>query len=75
MKELLKNDRGKGFGQLTLITTGGGFVLGGLANESTLCMSMCDGAGVAVVDVNYRHCPGSFQLIIWRFLPRPHLLT
>lgn len=38
---------------------GGGFVLGGLANESTLCMSMCDGAGVAVVDVNYRHCPGS----------------
>ncbi|KAJ4415055.1 hypothetical protein N0V82_007571 [Gnomoniopsis sp. IMI 355080] len=36
---------------------GGGFVLGGLENESTLCMSMCDGAGVAVVDVNYRHCP------------------
>lgn len=40
--------------------TGGGFVLGGLSNESTLCMSMCDGAGVAVVDVNYRHCPGKY---------------
>ncbi|KAF3768100.1 hypothetical protein M406DRAFT_338732 [Cryphonectria parasitica EP155] len=36
---------------------GGGFVLGSLACESTLCMSMCDGAGVVVIDVNYRHCP------------------
>ncbi|CAN8102769.1 unnamed protein product [Discula destructiva] len=36
---------------------GGGFVLGDLSADSTLCMSMCDGAGVAVVDVNYRHCP------------------
>lgn len=37
---------------------GGGFVLGGLWSESTLCQSMCDGAGVVVIDVNYRHCPG-----------------
>lgn len=36
---------------------GGGFVLGDLSSESTLCMSMSKGAGVAVVDVNYRHCP------------------
>lgn len=54
--------------------TGGGFVLGGLANESTLCMSMCDGAGVAVVDVNYRHCPGSFNHPPHEF-PLPHMLT
>lgn len=31
-------------------------MLGSLAHESTLCMSMC-GAGVVVIDVNYRHCP------------------
>lgn len=36
---------------------GGGFVLGDLSCESTLCLSMSEGAGVAVVDVNYRHCP------------------
>lgn len=36
---------------------GGGFVLGDLSNESTLCLSMSDGAGIAVVDVNYRHSP------------------
>ncbi|KAG8157568.1 hypothetical protein KVR01_012610 [Diaporthe batatas] len=36
---------------------GGGFVLGNLSTESTLCLSMCEGAGVAVIDVNYRHCP------------------
>ncbi|KUI54988.1 hypothetical protein VP1G_02330 [Cytospora mali] len=36
---------------------GGGFVLGDLSNESTLCLSVREGAGVAVVDVNYRHCP------------------
>ncbi|KAI1101464.1 alpha/beta-hydrolase [Jackrogersella minutella] len=36
---------------------GGGFVLGDLNTESQLCLSMRDGAGVVVVDVNYRHCP------------------
>ncbi|KAI0385731.1 alpha/beta-hydrolase [Hypomontagnella monticulosa] len=36
---------------------GGGFVLGDLNTESTLCLSMRDGAGVVVIDVNYRHCP------------------
>lgn len=36
---------------------GGGFVLGDLSSESTLCLSMCEGAGVVVVDVNYRHAP------------------
>lgn len=37
---------------------GGGFVLGDLEYESTICDSMRKGAGVVVVDVNYRHCPG-----------------
>lgn len=41
-----------------MVFSGGGFVLGGLWSESTLCQSMCDGAGVVVIDVNYRHCPG-----------------
>ncbi|KAH8897211.1 alpha/beta-hydrolase [Thozetella sp. PMI_491] len=36
---------------------GGGFVMGSLLNESTICMSMRDGAGIVVIDVNYRHCP------------------
>lgn len=36
---------------------GGGFVLGNLSTESTLCLSMSEGAGVVVVDCNYRHCP------------------
>ncbi|KAI2618402.1 alpha/beta-hydrolase [Hypoxylon sp. NC1633] len=36
---------------------GGGFVLGDLTTESQLCLSMRDGAGVVVIDVNYRHCP------------------
>ncbi|KAI1142640.1 alpha/beta-hydrolase [Hypoxylon sp. FL0543] len=36
---------------------GGGFVLGDLSTESQLCLSMRDGAGVVVIDVNYRHCP------------------
>ncbi|KAI0397821.1 alpha/beta-hydrolase [Xylariaceae sp. FL0594] len=36
---------------------GGGFVFGDLTTESSLCLSMRDGAGVVVVDVNYRHCP------------------
>ncbi|KAI1390337.1 alpha/beta-hydrolase [Hypoxylon trugodes] len=36
---------------------GGGFVLGDLNTESQLCLSMRDGAGVVVIDVNYRHCP------------------
>lgn len=38
---------------------GGGFVLGNLSSESTLCLSMREGAGIAVLDVNYRHCPES----------------
>ncbi|KAI1843291.1 hypothetical protein JX266_010465 [Neoarthrinium moseri] len=36
---------------------GGGYVFGDLDNESTICASMRDGAGIVVVDVNYRHCP------------------
>ncbi|KAI1491826.1 Alpha/Beta hydrolase protein [Biscogniauxia mediterranea] len=36
---------------------GGGFVFGDLTHESQLCLSMRDGAGVVVIDVNYRHCP------------------
>ncbi|KAI0023031.1 alpha/beta-hydrolase [Xylariomycetidae sp. FL0641] len=36
---------------------GGGFVLGGLTFETQICLSMRDGAGVVVVDVDYRHCP------------------
>lgn len=42
----------------TLNCPGGGFVLGSLMSEGSLCLSMRDGAGVVVVDVNYRHCPG-----------------
>lgn len=33
-------------------------MLGDLQSEAQLCLSMRDGAGVAVIDVNYRHCPG-----------------
>ncbi|KAI8635420.1 alpha/beta-hydrolase [Xylariaceae sp. FL1651] len=36
---------------------GGGFVFGDLTSESHICLSMCEGAGVVVIDVNYRHCP------------------
>ncbi|KAH8676098.1 Alpha/Beta hydrolase protein [Xylariales sp. PMI_506] len=36
---------------------GGGFVLGDLEGESAICRSMSEGAGVVVIDVNYRHCP------------------
>ncbi len=36
---------------------GGGFVLGDLQAEAQLCLAMRE-AGVVVVDVNYRHCPG-----------------
>ncbi|KAK8114558.1 hypothetical protein PG999_006627 [Apiospora kogelbergensis] len=36
---------------------GGGHVLGDLTTDALLCLSMRDGAGVVVVDVNYRHCP------------------
>lgn len=43
--------------KIVALGAGGGFVLGSLAHESTLCMSMCEGAGVVVIDVNYRHCP------------------
>lgn len=35
---------------------GGGFVLGDLHAEASLCLSMRE-AGVVVVDVDYRHCP------------------
>lgn len=35
---------------------GGGFILGDLHTEAQLCLGMRE-AGVAVVDVNYRHCP------------------
>ncbi|CAK7229412.1 hypothetical protein SCUCBS95973_007214 [Sporothrix curviconia] len=35
---------------------GGGFILGDLQTEAQLCLGMRE-AGVAVVDVNYRHCP------------------
>ena len=44
----------------TYAIKGGGFVLGNLSSESTLCLSMRE-AGVAVVDVNYRHCPGKLE--------------
>ena len=40
-----------------LISAGGGFVLGDLGQEASICSELCDGAGIAVVDVNYRHCP------------------
>ena len=46
-----------------LLFKGGGFVLGDLTSESTLCLSMRE-AGVAVIDVNYRHCPGRYILIL-----------
>ncbi|KAI1333211.1 alpha/beta-hydrolase [Xylariaceae sp. FL0255] len=36
---------------------GGGFVFGDLTSEAQLCLSMRDGAGIVVIDVNYRHCP------------------
>ncbi|KAK9771503.1 putative Alpha/Beta hydrolase protein [Seiridium cardinale] len=36
---------------------GGGFVFGDLENESTICDTMRNGAGIVVIDVNYRHCP------------------
>ncbi|TPX11676.1 uncharacterized protein E0L32_007655 [Thyridium curvatum] len=39
------------------LPAGGGFVLGDLMSEASLCLSMRDGAGVVIVDVNYRHCP------------------
>lgn len=32
-------------------------MLGDLMSEAQLCLSMRDGAGVVVIDVNYRHCP------------------
>ncbi|KAI0880322.1 alpha/beta-hydrolase [Annulohypoxylon maeteangense] len=53
---------------------GGGFVLGDLTTESQLCLSMRDGAGVVVIDVNYRHCPeatwgkgieDAFSALLW----------
>ncbi|KAK7970609.1 hypothetical protein PG988_009682 [Apiospora saccharicola] len=36
---------------------GGGHVLGDLTTDALLCLNMREGAGVVVVDVNYRHCP------------------
>jgi len=41
-----------------LTPSGGGFVLGDLTTEAALCLSMRQ-AGVAVVDVDYRLCPGT----------------
>lgn len=38
-------------------------MLGDLQSEAQLCLSMRDGAGVVVIDVNYRHCPG---MTVWR---------
>jgi hypothetical protein len=38
-------------------------VLGDLQSEARLCLSM-RGAGVVVVDVNYRHCPGMLLMIL-----------
>lgn len=32
--------------------------MGDLTHEATICDNMRDGAGVVVIDVNYRHCPG-----------------
>ncbi|ROW05825.1 hypothetical protein VMCG_05136 [Cytospora schulzeri] len=52
-----KSKHGPGPYPVHLNFHGGGFVLGDLSSESTLCLSMSDGAGVAVIDVNYRHCP------------------
>lgn len=52
-----KSKHGSGPYPVHLNFHGGGFVLGDLSSESTLCLSMSEGAGVAVVDVNYRHCP------------------
>ncbi|KAI2465733.1 alpha/beta-hydrolase [Annulohypoxylon bovei var. microspora] len=53
---------------------GGGFVVGDLTTESQLCLSMRDGAGLVVIDVNYRHCPevtwgkgieDAFAALVW----------
>ena len=43
---------------------GGGFVLGDLHTEAQLCLGMRE-AGVVVVDVNYRHCPGKRSSSPW----------
>ncbi|KAK6842048.1 hypothetical protein PG989_009418 [Apiospora arundinis] len=48
---------GKGPYGIHLNFHGGGHVLGDLTTDALLCLSMRDGAGVVVVDVNYRHCP------------------
>ena len=38
-------------------------MLGDLTTDALLCLSMRDGAGVVVVDVNYRHCPGKLSAL------------
>lgn len=38
-------------------SVGGGFVFGDLTGDAQLCLTMCEGAGLVIVDVNYRHCP------------------
>ncbi|CAP61385.1 uncharacterized protein PODANS_4_270 [Podospora anserina S mat+] len=43
---------------------GGGFVLGDLHSEAGLCLVMRR-AGVVVVDVNYRHCPGTVSQMLF----------
>ena len=47
----------------TLTEPGGGFVLGDLWSDGQICLSMRT-AGVVVVDVNYRHCPGMLLLVL-----------
>ncbi|KAK7414419.1 hypothetical protein QQX98_006697 [Neonectria punicea] len=42
---------------VNIIFHGGGFVLGDLTTEAPICVSMRDGAGIVVIDVDYRHCP------------------
>ncbi|KAK0615170.1 Alpha/Beta hydrolase protein [Bombardia bombarda] len=49
-------EHGRGPYPVHLNFHGGGFVLGDLTVEASLCLSMRE-AGVVVIDVNYRHCP------------------
>jgi hypothetical protein len=40
---------------------GGGFVFGSLEADAKFCMTVQERAGLVVVDVNYRHCPGKLM--------------
>ena len=44
---------------MELTVTGGGFVFGGLQADAKFCATVQEKAGLVVVDVNYRHCPGN----------------